>query len=193
MYNETAISAIAERIKWNTSLDPAFAIELSEYNQIGASGKHFQSFHNLVSIDNIYAAVPEIDMDVDAFNDLLTDYRLQATLQSVNDALETNKSYDPETDYSDLLIKNVALFDNAVGHKCAINVLEMFLSSSRSNLAERNAKLSASNLKLELKGFTNENGHVVATGIETFYQSAIKNISAKLFPIEAVVQNGKSW
>jgi hypothetical protein len=193
MYSELAISTLAERIKWNTSLDSAFAIELSDNNKIGSSGKHFQSFHNLVSIDNIYAAVPEIDMEEDDFNALLTDIRLQATLQALNDVLETNEIYDPLTDYSELLISNAALFDNLVGFKVAINVLEMFLSTIRINLPERNVKLSASNLKLELKGFRNDNGHVVANGIEAFYQLAINKASKKIFPINATVQNGKPW
>jgi len=193
MYSELAISTIAERIKWNASLDSAFAVELSEDNKKGTSGKHFQSFHNLVSIDNMYAAVPEIGMDAEKFNTLLTDMRLQATLQALNDVLETNESYDPANDYSGVLISNAALFDNAVGFKVAINVLEMFLSTVRSNLPERNTKLSASNLKLELKGFKNENGHVVATGIETFYQLAVKKAVNKLFPVKPIVQNGKLW
>lgn len=193
MYSELAISTIAERIKWNASLDSAFAVQLSDTNKKGVSGKHFQSFHNLVSIENMYAAVPKIDMESAAFNAFLTDMRLQATLQALNDIMETNESYDPENDYTNVLISNAALFDNAVGYKVAINVLEMFLSTIRSNLPERNAKLSASNLKLELKGFRNDNGHVVADGLEAFYQLAIDKAGKKLFPLKAIVQNGKPW
>lgn len=193
MCSELAISTLNERIKWNASLDSGFGISLSEENATGTSGKHFQSFHNLVSIDNIYASVPEIDMEEDAFNAFLSDIRLQATLQTINDALEINPKYVVEDDYSALMIANTALFDNAIGYKVAVNVLEMFMSTSRSNLPERNAKLAASNLKLELEGFINENGNVVARGIKYYYQNAIKKIAAKLFPFEVIIQDGKAW
>lgn len=193
MYSELAISTLKERIKWNPSLDSGFTIALSSGNATGTSGKHFQSFHNLVSIDNIYASVPEIGMDEPKFNALLEDIRLQATLQVINDVLERNEKYVTESDYSNVIVTNASLFDTAIGYKVATNVLEMFLASSRSNLDERNSKLSASNLKLELKGFKNDNGHVVATGLESFYQEAISKASKKLFPIEIIITSEKLW
>ena len=193
MYSELAISVISQRIKWNASLDSEFTIALSDGNATGTSGKHFQSFHNLVSIDNIYASVPEIDMDEEPFNELLTDIRLQATLQTLNDIMDKHERYIPETDYSDVIISNAGLFDTAVGNKVAITVLELFLSTTRINLHERNAKLSASNLKLDLEGFKNENGHVVAKGIKSSYYSAVKAASNKLFPFEIVVNSPKIW
>jgi hypothetical protein len=193
MYSDLAISTLTDRIKWNASLDSGFTIALSEDNATGTSGKHFQSFHNLVSIDNLYASVPEIGMDETRFNALLEDIRLQATLQIINDVLERNKKYDPIEDYSNTIITNAALFDTAVGYKVATNVLEMFLASSRSNLHERNSKLSASNLKLELKGFKNDNGYVVAAGIESFYQEAVRKAASKIFPFEVIINSEKIW
>lgn len=192
MYSELAISTIAERIKWNASLDSAFDLELSEENQKGASGKHFQSFHNLVSIDNIYASVPEIDMEQDEFNSYLTDIRMQAVLQVLSDVLEVHEDYVIDKDYSEIIISNAALFDNAIGYKVAVNVLELFLSTSRSNLPERNAKLSASNLKLELEGFVNENGIMVAKGIKYYYQNAIKKAVRKIFPIQIIIKSSNN-
>lgn len=193
MFSEIAISTIKERIKWNASLDSGFSVSLSQVNATGTSDKHFQSFHNLVSIDNIHAAVAEIDMGELLFNDLLEDIRVQATLQTINDVLENNEKYVAETDYSDLIITNASLFDTAVGYKVATSVLEMFLSTSRSNLHERNAKLAASNLKLELEGFTNENGNLVAKGIKYYYQTAIKKAASKLFPFEVIITSEKIW
>lgn len=193
MYTEESISTLNERIKWNASLDSEFSIELSEDNKTGTSGKHFQSFHNLVSIDNIYASVPEIAMDEEDFNDLLTDIRLQATLQVINDVMDRNDLYLPNTDYDNLMISNAGLFDSAIGFKVAISVLEMFLSTTRINLHERNAKLSASNLKLELEGFINDNGIIVAKGIKNLYNSSVKKATNKLFPIQIIVRDGKAW
>lgn len=193
MYSEQAISTLNERIKWNTSLDSGFIISLSQENETGTSGKHFQSFHSLVSIDNIYAAVPEIDMSEEDFNNFLGDIRLQATLQVINDVLEINDKYVVETDYSDLIIKNASLFDSAIGYKVVTRVLELFLSSPRSNLHERNTKLAASNLKLELEGFINDNGNLVAKGIKHHYYIAIKKAASKLFPFEVIVKSEQLW
>lgn len=192
MYNEDSIKKLNERIKWNASLDSGFSIELSAENKKGDSGKHFQSFHNLVSIDNIYASVPEIGMDKDEFNSYLTDIRTQAVLQVLTDVLEVHEEYVFDKDYSEILISNAALFDNAIGYKVAINVLELFLSTSRSNLPERNAKLSASNLKLELEGFVNENGIMVAKGIKYYYQNAIKKAIRKIFPIQIIIKSSNT-
>jgi len=193
MYNEDSIKKLNERIKWNASLDSGFSIELSAENKKGDSGKHFQSFHALVSIDNIYAAVSEIAMEEEDFNAVLADIRLQATLQTINDVLDRNERYVVDTDYSELIIANASLFDSAIGYKVATAVLELFLSTSRSNLPERNAKLAASNLKLELEGFVNENGNLVAKGIKHYYQSAVKKASSKLLPFEVIIKSDKLW
>lgn len=193
MYSNDTISNLNERIKWNASLDPGFSVTLSTENETGTSGKHFQSFHPLVSIDNIYSAVPEIGMNQEKFNALLSDIRLQATLQAVSDVMDQNTLYVPETNYSDLIIANNGIFDNAIGYKVAINVLEMFMSTTRSNLVERNAKLAVSNLKLELEGFKNDYGVVVANGIKYYYQKAIRKASDKLFPLVPTVDSQQIW
>lgn len=193
MYSEVAIATLTDRIKWNASLDSGFTLALSSGNATGISGKHFQSFHNLVSIDAIYASVPDVAMGEEAFNALLSDIRNQAVLQTLNDVLERHEKYVATTDYSEILINNAALFDNAIGYKVCISALEMFLSTQRSNLPERNAKLSASNLKLELEGFTNENGNIVARGIKYYYENAVKKASQKIFPFEIVIKSEKYW
>ena len=193
MYSELTISTLKERIKWNASLDSGFTIALSQGNATGTSGKHFQSFHNLVSIDAIYASVPQIAMGEETFNALLSDIRLQATLQTINDVLERHEKYDAAVDYSEILINNAALFDNAIGQKVCITVLEMYLSTQRSNLPERNAKFSAANLKLELEGFTNENGNLVAKGVKYYYEHAVKKASQKIFPFEIIITSDKIW
>lgn len=193
MYSELAISTLSGRLFWNKALDAGFTIALDESNATGTSGKHFQSFHQLVTIDNIYETVLEVAMSEDDFNAVLTDIKMQATLQALTDIIDRNDLSIVDTDYSEIIIKSASLFDNAIGYKAAVNVLEMFMSTNRINLTERNAKLASSNLKLELEGFINENGHVVAKGIRNYYYSAVKSATNKLFPKKIIIQTGNGW
>ena len=193
MYSELSISTLEQRLFWNKSQNTEFAIALVDSNATGTSGKHFQGFHNLVNIENIYNCVPDTFMSDTDFNDVLKDIRKQAVLQSLVDIMDRNNLFLVDTDYSETIIKNASLFDNAVGYKVAISVLEMFMSTTRINFTERNAKLAVSNLKLELEGFLNDNGHVVAKGIKYYYESAVKSASRKIFPLIPTVDSKQIW
>ena len=193
MYSDEVIYALTYRIRWNEALDSGFAIELSDINKMGTSGKHFQSFHQLVTIDNIYAGVPKTDMDTGEFNSVLEDIRKQAVLMAVGDIMDANSLYLPDFEYSELITANISIFDNAIGFKVAISVLEMLLSSKRINPEERSAKLAAANLKLELEGFRNENGHTVAKGVRYFYDKAVRTATNKLFPFEVIITSEPLW
>jgi len=193
MYSPEIISALTNRIRWNEALDSDFPIELSGINKTGTSGKHFQSFHQLVAIDNVYAAVPKADMDAGEFNTVLEDIRKQATLAAVSEIMDENDAYLPDLDYSELMKSNIAIFDKAIGYKVAVSVLELLLSSKRINPEERSAKLAAGNLKLELEGFRNENGHIVAKGIRYYYEKAVRSATNKLFPKKIIVKSDQIW
>lgn len=182
MISSEAISKLEERIRWNEALDSEFQISLNDQNKKGDSGKHFQRFHQLVTVENIYnAGAPTPDMEAEEFNNLLADIRLQAVLQVITDAIELNPEYNPEFDYSEQIIENPAIFDNAIGFGVAVSSLELMLSSKRINPDERNVKLSAANLKLELEGFKNESGHVVSSGIKYYYFKNVKVASERFF------------
>jgi hypothetical protein len=52
--------------------------------------------------------------------------------------------------------------------------------------------MAISSLKLEIEGWKNESG-ITANGLGQKLNKAITMASHKLFPINATVQNGKSW
>ena len=85
------------------------------------------------------------------------------------------------------------MFDDAVGYKVAISVLEMFISTERKNFSERSAQMAISSLKLEIEGWKNESGITVANGLGQKLDKAVRKASIKLFPVNPIVQNGKSW
>lgn len=192
MYSEQSIASLDTRIGWNKpSIE--FAITLDEEVLTAGSGRKINSFHQLVTVENIYAAVPKIDMEVVDFNDFLSSIRKQSVLEVLTAIFDKNEQYVEGTDYSELIISRPRLFDDAIGYCVVIKMLELFISSSRSNLLERNTKLSFQNLKLELNGVRNDNGAYVAKGIEYHYKEALKNAQKILFPNKTTIQNGKSW
>lgn len=192
MYFGSAIEALVERISWSKALEPDYP-ELDEANLTGESGRNFQSFHQLVTVENIYDAVPEVEMEEEAFNKFLSGLREQAVLAVIPEIMDKNIKYDPARDYTQIVIDNAVLFDDAIGYKLAIMVLEMCISTKRSNLAERNAKLSVSNLKLEIEGFRNDSGILVAKGITQKLEMAIRKATNKIFSREVIVSSERIW
>lgn len=192
MYFATAIEALVDRISWSKALEPDYP-EIDDNNLSGESGRNFQSFHQLVTVENIYDAVPEVDMEENIFNEVLSSIRLQSVLSILPAIMDKNIKYDASFDYTQTIIDNAVLFDDAIGYKAALMVLEMFISTKRSNLAERNTKLSVNNLKLEIEGFRNENGVLVAKGISQKLENAIKKATNKIFPLEIIVKSKPIW
>lgn len=193
MYSEQSILALETRIGWERPLDTAFAIVLDEEVLAADSERKVNSFHQLVTVENVYAAVPEIDMEVVDFNGFLSSLRRQSALEVLTAIFDKNEQYIETVDYSELILARPRLFDDAIGYCMAIKALELFIASSRSNLLERNAKLSFQNLKIELEGVRNDGGFFVAKGIIYKMERAIQKAQNILFPKNATVQNGKAW
>jgi len=192
MYFAAAIEALVDRISWNKAMEPDYPV-LDEANMTGESGRNFQSFHQLVTVENIYDAVSEVEMETDAFNAVLKGIREQAVLAIIPEIMDKNSLYKTSEDYTETIIDNAVLFDDAIGYRTAITVLELFMTTKRSNLAERNAKLSVSNLKLEIEGFRNDNGVLVAKGITQKLEKAIRTATRKIFPREITVTSEQIW
>jgi hypothetical protein len=67
------------------------------------------------------------------------------------------------------------------------------MSSNRSNCIERNAKLSYQNLKIELEGIKNDNGHQMAVGIRQQLQKAVKDAQKAIFKNAPSVEYIEFW
>ncbi len=193
MYNEQSIDFLETRIGWNEPLDTDFVLELDEEVLTADSERKVNSFHQLVTVENLYAAVPEIEMEADDFTGFLSSLRKQSVLEVLTAIFDKNEQYIETVDYSELILARPRLFDDAIGYCIAIKGLELFIASSRSNLLERNAKLSFQNLKIELEGVRNDGGFFVAKGIIYKMERAIQKAQNILFPKNPTVQNGKPW
>jgi len=192
MYSQEAIEALTNRIGWS-ELSSGLPFVLSDHNKTAESGKMFNWYHSLVLIDNVYAAVPEVEMPETEFNSYLSDVRKQSVLTVLTSILDTHVDYDPANDYSDVLIQRPALFDDCIGYSVAIKMIELFISTTRSNFNERSAKMSYQALKVELEGAKNDNGHFVAKGIIYKLEQSIRKAQKVIFPYKIVVNAPAVW
>ena len=193
MYSEEIIQSLTERIGFGSPQEDSFVLEISEAIQNGASGRFFKSFHSLVTVENIIAAIEKQNINTEEFEDLLNEYRKGASLEVLTLILDEHPDYITTDSYDNVITQNAKLFDNAIGYKLAIMVIEMFMTTKRSNIVERNAKLSSSNLKLELEGYRNDTGFLVAKGLVHKFENAIKKAQNKLFPFKIIVKKGDGW
>lgn len=192
MYTQEAIDVLKNRIGWS-DLSSGLPFVLSSDNLKSDSGKKFNWYHSLILIDNVYAAVPEVEMSEIKFNAYLSDIRNQAVLSVLTSILDTYVDYDPATDYSTIITQRSTLFDDSIGFSVAIKMIELFLSTTRSNFNERSAKMSYQALKVELEGAKNDNGHFIAKGIIYKFEQSIKKAQKVIFPYKIVVNNADAW
>lgn len=192
MYSQESIDVLVNRIGWS-ELSSDLPFGLSDENKTAESGKTFNWYHSLVLVDAIYAAVPEVNMEDADFNEYLSTIRKQAVTSVLTSILDAHIDYDPTKDYSNILTGRPTLFDDAIGFSVAIKMIELFISTTRSNFQERSAKMSYQTLKIELEGAKNDNGHFVARGIVYKLEQSIKYAQKIIFPSKIVVQNGNAW
>lgn len=193
MYSEEIIQSLTERIGFGSPQEDSFTLQISETIRNGASGRIFKSFHSLVTLENIIAAIENLQPTAEEFEAILDEFKTGAVLEVLTLVLDSHEDYINDDSYDATITQNISLFDNAIGYKVAIMVIEMFMSTKRNNIVERNAKLSVSNLKLELEGYRNDSGVLVAKGLVHKFENAIKTAQKKIFPFKLTVEDGNAW
>ena len=192
MYSQEAINVLINRIGWS-EMSSGLPFGLTTENTTGESSKKFNFYHSMILVDNIYSAVTDANISETDFNNYLKEVREQAVLNVLTSILDEHIDYDPLVDYSNTIIQRAPLFDKAIGYTVATKMIELFISTERSNFRERNAKMAYNTLKIELEGAKNDNGHFVAKGILYHLGQGIKNAQKVIFPFKIVVQDGKAW
>jgi len=191
MYSEEVIELLEKRIAWdNISSD---SLTVDDYNLTGISEIKFSRFHKLAVPSNVYSSMDNEDADDEEFNLELRKLRKQSVLYVLSSVFSQSKDYLELSDYSDKITNRISIFDEAIGYTLACSVIEMFISTSRSNIEERNTKMAVNNLKLELEGYKNENGHTVARGLKWFRDNSIKNAVEYFFPDPVVIKSPNFW
>lgn len=193
MYSEESILKLSERIGWEQTLNSDLGIEVDSDNVKADAGRKVNSFHQLATVENIYSAVSETMLSEIDFNKYLKSLRVQCVREILTAIIDQNVLSEEIVDYSSVIDSKPRIFDDAIGYSIAIKCLELFVSSARKNLAERNAKLSFQNLKMELEGVRNENGHLVAKGLIMRKEYAIRQAQRILFPQKIIIDGTPNW
>jgi hypothetical protein len=193
MHSQEALDILNNRVGWDKPLDANSGVVLNSTALTAVSKRKFNSFHQLCTVENIYAAVAVVDMGMEEFNAYVNLVRSQAVEIVLNESLEKNPEYNYKRDYSETLINRASIFDEALGYTVAIQMLELFVSTNRRNLIERNAFLSYQNLKIELEGAKNEAGFYVARGIILKRHKAMLDISKVIFNGPATITGSNGW
>lgn len=189
MFNPESILLLEKRIGWNSPISSLPPIEVSDYNLKSTSGRTFKSFHELVSVDNLYWTLPSVDISNEDLNEYISNIRKEAAIQAISKVLK-HPDYCSTRDYDKLISEQPILFDDVIGYGVVIRCFEIYISSNRSNSDERNAKLSYESLKVELEGIRNENGYTVSVGINSKFNKAIKEAQRIIFPTKIKVIGG---
>ena len=196
LYNETTIQSLIDRIGWFEAIQPS-AITLDPSNSESESGRFFNSFHQLCTIENVNSCIPNPGADNTALNDFLYKMKRDSVLEVLSGVFDNNplayratQEIDGKTvtslgyraEYNDVVAQKISIFDNAIGYSMAVRCLQLFLTTNRSNRDKKVIDLSYDQMKLELEGFFNEYGKLIAQGSFQKYQHAVDLIIEILFP-----------
>jgi hypothetical protein len=191
MYSQETINLFNNRIGWSVPTDLPVAID--DEIELPLTVLKFNGFHGLVSLSNLIHTVDESLTGVEEFNKLLLELRNQCILFSLTWILDKHPDYVDNESYDAIILQKAKLFEEVIGLLMAIKVLELYMSSNRSNYIERNAKLSYQNLKIELEGIKNDNGHQMAVGIRQQLQKAVKDAQKAIFKNAPSVEYIEFW
>lgn len=192
MYSKNSIEVLSKRIGFGTAKNvPEFDFD---YDIVFGNAKRtFDYFHKLVYLDSIYLSVAKQDMDQEEFEVELEKLRMNSAISTLSRVLMQNPEYIDEKNYDEIITAKTAILEEVYGYTLAIDVLELFITSPRSNLATINANLSYEKLKLDLYGFKNEQGVEVAAGLVSKLETAIKKATNAIFPVNVKIKDGKVW
>lgn len=191
MYSEAAIEHLKNRIGFG---DETIAVNIDTDHKIGTSGRLFSYFHKLVTLQNLYDTVSEINTSESDFNEYLEQLKTDASKGALTRLLNLNERYLNDFDYSDTIINHPELFDDVYGYTLAITAIEQMVSTNRVNDSERNASLTYNKLKMELEGITDNNGRVFSKGITRELTLALKRATNVIFPPKPlIIENSDFW
>ena len=193
MYTPESIQSAVDRIGFARPINSEFAIVISEEVVLSNSGRYVNSFHQLATVENLYSAVSQADMAELDFNNYLQVIKTQAVIEVLTEVIDMDSRSNVATDYSNIIITNPYIFDNAIGYTISVRCLELMVSSVRKNLTERNAKLAYQNLKMELEGVKNDAGVTISQGINSRRIYAIRKAKDVMFPFTIPINGTKAW
>ena len=122
---------------------------------------------NEQEIENVFKLIPESNISDVRLNGFLTEMLDTTIIEILNDVFITDSRSAGNKDNASLVVKygETGLFDNAIGYCHAIKVIELILSSNRSNREEILAKTSVGQIQAILKGTYTTEGKKLVDGL----------------------------
>lgn len=167
MFQESEIALLRDRLGWSEFEKEEYAGKLDATNLTKTSGRTLNSFHSLVTIENIYNCVSEKDISDADFNAVIKETLDNVIIDVLTDVFVSDSRSNPLTDNASIIAKysSTGLFDNAIGVCHAIKVLELILSSVRSNRIELETKENAALIQSYIKGNYTQEGKLLVDGL----------------------------
>jgi hypothetical protein len=196
LYNGTTIQNLMGLVGWQEAVPPT-SILVTSANTASTSGRFFSSFHQSAIVENVFATLPNAQMDNDTLNALLLKMKKDSVLEVLSRIYDANPlayrssqeidgkvvtSLNYALEYDTLTANNMSVFADPIGFNMAKRCLQLYVTSTRSNRLQAIQEMKYPELKAELDGIYSENGKMVAKGANYFYEEAIKRTIEILFP-----------
>ena len=184
MYSQDAIEALTGRVGWKL-YPTSFPFALSDENKKSDSGRYFQDFSALATLNNVKESMEDAAADESSFNAYLTDMQRAAIATVLSAIFSDDKLLDEDRVsqiFEDAVETNKNLFDEVIGLQMACSIVEMMQHTIRTNQTERIGRESSASLFEELNGMYTRNGAPVSTGLKNRISREVSKLKYILFP-----------
>lgn len=179
MYTESNISELKDRLGWSEFEKELYVNKLTTANLSKTSGLTLNSFHKLVTVENVFMCQPDKDITDERFNNYLNEMLDNVIRDILTEVFILDSRVKKGKDYSATIseMTSSGLFDKCIGYCHAVKVLELFTSTVRSNRIETIAGHNYASLMSELKGFSTKDGVLVSKGLLAYCEGSRAKIS----------------
>lgn len=137
------------------------------------SGRYFEGEHSIVTLDNIRECQPKESITDGEYTTYLTQLKTDTIYQLLADVYVSDEISDDVLDFAP------ALFDNCISLLMTVRIIELIITSERSNRTERISKGAAQQIHFDLNGNYGSNSNPNfprALGIAHKYQTELKKL-----------------
>lgn len=182
MFSESNIQELKTRLGWSKNEKLEYVNKLNNDNTTSDSGLTLNYFHKLVTVENIYACHPISNLSDTKLNTYLDELLDNVIREILTDIFVLDSKADSGKDYTSTISEMVGtgLFDTCIGYCHSVKVLELYVSSIRSNRIESILDHDYSQLMGELKGFSTKDGVLISKGILSYCEDSRDIIREKM-------------
>jgi hypothetical protein len=163
---------LVDRVGFKQPNDVPFTLD--SITKTSESGRYFEDEHPVVTVRNILATTQEIATDDAGANMLLQNLVKRACIQVVGDVFEVSEIDD------DILTNRENIFDDCISKRMAINVGELIINSTRSNLTELINKEIQQKIFFEINGNDGNKNFPTYVGLKSRYGACIEKLKDSL-------------